>query len=106
MNRNKKLLAVCSAAALCCALPLLADAQTFTGLGALDDITSAGQTVGNKLVNLAFVFIGVGGALALIPATIKFFKNEPQTKDALTIIGLGLVVAFVILGILKMVYSF
>lgn len=107
MSRVTKLLiAVSAAIALSCALPLLLQAQTFTGLGALDDITTAGQTAGKKLVNLAFIFIGLVGAVALIPAAIKLFKGEPQSKDALTMVGLGLVAAFVILGIIKIVFNF
>lgn len=57
-------------------------------------------------MNLAFIFIGLVGAVALIPAAIKLFKGEPQSKDALTMVGLGLVAAFVILGIIKIVFNF
>lgn len=96
--------ALAGAVLLCCATHLAA--QSFSGLGALDDITAAGIGVGKRIVNMAFVFTGVVGAIALVPAAIKAFKGEPQSKDAITAVGLGLVAVFAILGIIKIVMNF
>lgn len=102
MERKKT--AICAGVMLlCCSVAL---AQTFTGFGALDDVTSGGMMAGKKIVNMVFVFTGVVGAIALVPALAKWAKHEPQTKDALTSVGIGLVVVFIILAIIKMVVGF
>lgn len=88
---------------LCCTAAL---GQTFTGFNALDEITAGGMMAGKRIVNMVFVFTGVVGAIALVPALAKWAKNEPQTKDALTSVGIGLVVVFLILAIIKMVVGF
>ena len=86
------------------ALPLAA--QNFQGLNTLQNIASEGQSVGKYAVNIAFVFSGIVGAICLIPAGIKFFKGEQQSKDAITSVGLGLIAIFIILAIIKAAMAF
>ena len=83
-----------------------ATAQNFQGLNTLQNIASEGQSVGKYAVNIAFVFSGIVGAICLIPAGIKFFKGEQQSKDAITSVGLGLIAIFVILAIIKAAMAF
>lgn len=85
---------------------LSASAQNFQGLNTLQNIAQEGQNAGKYVVNIAFVFCGVVGAIMLIPAAIKSFKGEQGTRDAITNIGLGLITVFVILAIIKVVMSF
>ena len=104
---NRRITAIISLAALLLlagAAPLLA--QNFQGLNTLQNIASEGQSAGKYVVNIAFVFCGVAGAICLIPATVKFFKGEPQSKDAITSVGLGLIAVFIILAIIKAVMAF
>ena len=89
---------------LFCALP--AAAQNFQGMNTLQNIASEGQSAGKYVINIAFVFCGLVGGLMLIPAAIKFFKGEQQSRDAITNIGLGLIAIFVILAIIKAAMSF
>ena len=86
------------------ALPALA--QNFQGMNTLQNIATEGQGAGKYVVNIAFVFCGIVGAICLIPAGIKAFKGEAQSKDAITSIGLGLIAIFVILAIIKAVMAF
>ena len=86
------------------ALPLAA--QNFQGLNTLQNIASEGQSAGKYIINIAFIFSGIVGAICLIPAAIKAFKGEPQSKDAITSVGLGLIAVFVILAIIKAAMSF
>ena len=83
-----------------------AAAQNFQGLNTLQNIATEGQSAGKYVVNIAFVFCGIVGAICLIPAGIKAFKGEAQSKDAITSVGLGLIAVFVILAIIKAVMSF
>ena len=83
-----------------------ATAQNFQGLNTLQNIASEGQSVGKYAVNIAFVFSGIVGAICLIPAGIKFFKGEQQSKDAITSVGLGLIAIFIILAIIKAAMAF
>ena len=85
-------------------VPLLA--QNFQGMNTLQNIASEGQSAGKAAVNIAFVFCGIVGAICLIPAGIKAFKGESQSKDAITSVGLGLIAIFVILAIIKAVMAF
>ena len=78
-------------------VPVLA--QNFQGMNTLQNIASEGQTAGKYVVNIAFVF-------CLIPAGIKAFKGESQSKDAITSVGLGLIAIFVILAIIKAIMAF
>lgn len=85
-------------------LPVLA--QNFQGMNTLQNIASEGQSAGKYVVNIAFVFCGIVGAICLIPAGIKAFKGEAQSKDAITSVGLGLIAIFVILAIIKAIMAF
>ena len=85
-------------------VPLLA--QNVQGMNTLQNIASEGQSAGKYAVNIAFVFCGIVGAICLIPAGIKAFKGESQSKDAITSVGLGLIAIFVILAIIKAVMAF
>lgn len=49
-----------------------------------------------------FVLSGVIAAGSLIPAAVRFFKGDPQSQDALTKIGIGMLVLLIILGIIKL----
>ena len=84
--------------------PLLA--QNFQGMNTLQNIASEGQGAGKYIVNIAFVFTGIVGAICLIPAAIKAFKGEAQSKDAITSVGIGLIAVFVILAVIKTVMAF
>ena len=86
------------------AVPALA--QNFQGLNTLQNFATEGQSAGKYVVNIVFVFSGIIGAIMLIPAAIKFFKGEQQSKDAITSVGLGLIAIFIILGLIKAVMAF
>lgn len=109
MERRKfitGLAAALTVAALSLILSDAALAQNFQGMNSLNTIASQGQQAGKYVVNIAFVFCGVVGAIMLIPATIKALKGEQSSRDAITNVGLGLITVFVILAIIKVVMSF
>ena len=81
-------------------------AQNFQGLNTLQNVASEGQNAGKYVVNIAFVFSGIVGAIMLIPAAIKAFKGEQPSRDAITNVGLGLISVFVILSIIKVAMAF
>lgn len=81
-------------------------AQNFQGLNTLQNVASEGQNAGKYVVNIAFVFSGIVGAIMLIPAAIKAFKGEQTSRDAITNVGLGLISVFVILSIIKVAMAF
>ena len=84
--------------------PLLA--QNFQGANTLQNIASEGQSLGKYVVNIAFIFCGIAGALCLIPAAIKAFKGETQSKDAITNVGLGFIAVFIFLAVVKAIMAF
>ena len=81
-------------------------AQNFQGVNIFQNIATEGQSIGKYIINIAFVFCGIVGALCLIPAGIKALKGEPQSKDAIMSVGLGLISIFVILAVIKTVMAF
>ena len=81
-------------------------AQNFQGLNTLQNVASEGQNAGKYVINIAFVFCGIVGAIMLIPAAIKFFKGEQTSRDAITSVGLGLIAVFIILAIIKVAFAF
>lgn len=81
-------------------------AQNFQGLNTLQNVASEGQNAGKYVINIAFVFTGIVGAIMLIPAAIKGFKGEQTSRDAITNIGLGLIAVFIILSIIKVALAF
>lgn len=84
--------------------PLLA--QNFQGINTLQNIATEGQSAGKYVINIVFVFTGIVGAIMLIPASIKALKGEPQSHDAITNVGLGLIAVFIILAIIKVAMAF
>ena len=99
-----RFLPVAAGALLFLGLPLAA--QTFGGMSDLDNIASAGQQAGKRIVNISFVFSGIVAAISLIPAGIKALKGEPQSRDAIVNVGIGAVTMFVILAIIKVAMGF
>ncbi len=85
-------------------MPLLA--QNFQGANLFQNIASEAQSVGKYIINIAYVLIGIVGIICLIPAAAKAFKGEAQSKDAITTVGIGLIIAFIILSIIKAVMAF
>ena len=106
MKRSTVILFVLLAVTLLLVGAAAAEAQNFQGLNTLQNIASEGQSAGKYVVNIAFVFCGIVGAICLIPAGIKAFKGEAQSKDAITSVGLGLITIFVILAIIKAIMAF
>ena len=106
MNRRYTIIALMALLALALVLALPSGAQNFQGINTLGNIASEGQGAGKYMVNIAFVFCGIIGAICLIPAAIKAFKGESQSKDAITSVVLGLITVFVILAIIKAVMAF
>lgn len=84
----------------------LARAQNFQGMNTLQNVATEGQSAGKYIINIAFVFSGIIGAICLIPAGIKAFKGEAQSKDAITSVGLGLITIFLILALIKAIMAF
>ena len=105
MKRNQ-LFFIASVVVLLLAGGLLAGAQNFQGLNVLQNIASESQSAGKYVINIAFILTGIVGAICLVPAAIKAFKGEAQSKDAITSVGLGLIGIFVILAIIKAVMAF
>ena len=104
--KRKQLFFIASVVALLLAGGLLAGAQNFQGLNVLQNIASESQSAGKYVINIAFILTGIVGAICLVPAAIKAFKGEAQSKDAITSVGLGLIGIFVILAIIKAVMAF
>lgn len=86
------------------AYPLLA--QSFQGAGAIQNLASEGRNIGKYIVDAIFVFSGIVGSICLIPAGIKYFRGESQSKDSITSIGIGLITIFIILSMIKAIHGF
>ena len=106
MNRKRTAIAIPGILLLLLAGALPVLAQNFQGMNTLQNIASEGHGAGKYIVNIAFVFTGIVGAICLIPAAIKAFKGEAQSKDAITSVGIGLIAVFVILAVIKTVMAF
>ena len=104
--KRKQLFFIASVVVLLLAGGLLAGAQNFQGLNVLQNIASESQSAGKYVINIAFILTGIVGAICLVPAAIKAFKGEAQSKDAITSVGLGMIGIFIILAIIKAVMAF
>ncbi len=81
-------------------------AQTFRGLSALDELVDSAQQAGTPVLDIAFILSGIIAAIMLIPAAIKAWKGESQSKDSIISVGLGLLAIFIILGLIKAMMAF
>ena len=104
--KRKQLFFIASVVVLLLAGGLLAGAQNFQGLNVLQNIASESQSAGKYVINIAFILTGIVGAICLVPAAIKAFKGEAQSKDAITSVGLGMIGIFIILAIIKAALAF
>ena len=95
-----------TAALLLLAAAVPCAAQNFQGVNIFQNIAAEGQSIGKYIINIAFIFCGIVGALCLIPASIKALKGEPQSRDAIMSVGLGLITIFIILAVIKAVMAF
>ncbi len=81
-------------------------AQHFQGLDSIDELADIAQGVGKSVVDVAFILSGIAAAVMLIPAGIKAWKGEAQSKDAIVSVGLGALAIFIILGIIEALMAF
>lgn len=85
---------------------LTASAQSFQGLGFLQEIGSLLATGGKYLANVVWVICGIIIIVQLVPAGIKGLKGDPNAKDSITNVGIGAIVIFLILGVAKAAMGF
>lgn len=77
-------------------------ASEFNGSQVLNNMaTNLADTI-KPFINILFYLGLIAMAAGLIPAAIKYFRNEPQSNDSLTKIGIGGAIMFIILGVIKL----
>lgn len=103
---RKTVLQRLTAIALLLTVGLSASAQTFQGLGFLQDIGSLLATGGKYIANVVWVICGIIIIVQLVPAGIKGLKGDPNAKDSITNVGIGAIVIFLILGVAKAAMGF
>ena len=60
------------------------------------------KTIVDPVVNIVSIILGLIGFVKLLPIFAKFLKGEPTSADAFLIHGLGFVIAFVIMQLIRL----
>ena len=60
-------------------------------------------SIADPLLNVLSIIVGMIGAVMVIPTVAKYIKGEPTSADAFVKLGGGLIVAFVILQIIRLI---
>ncbi len=95
--RFKKL----SAAAVAAAAPALAWAQKKTASGMLSEMETTISGLGEKVLNVVSIVIGIAAAVLLIMIFIESNKAQSNSKDALIRLFAVMIVSFVALELIK-----
>lgn len=70
----------------------------------MDDATTILKRIGNKSSSLVGVGIGLVGMAYIVINLVKFFKKEPDSDSALLKVGIGLLLAGVLLAVVPAVF--
>lgn len=79
-------------------------AQTQDASSMLTTASSTIKTAANPLINLVSIIIGMVGVIMLVPTFVKYAKGEPTSADAFLKHGGGLVIAFVLLQLIRLIF--
>ena len=61
------------------------------------------KTIGDPVVNIVSIVLGLIGFVKLLPIFAKFLKGEPTSADAFLNLGGGFVIAFLIMQLIRLV---
>lgn len=96
-NRLKRL----SAAALAAAAPVLARAQANSVSSMLNTMSTEAKSLGQQIINVVSVIIGIAAAVLLIMIFIESNKAQSNSKDSLIRLFAVMIVSFVALELIK-----
>ena len=96
-NRLKRL----SAAALAAAVPVLARAQANSVSSMLNTMSTEAKSLGQQIINVVSVIIGIAAAVLLIMIFIESNKAQSNSKDSLIRLFAVMIVSFVALELIK-----
>lgn len=96
-NRLKRL----SAAALAAAAPAIARAQSNSVSSMLNTMNTEAKSLGQQIVNVVSVVIGIAAAVLLIMIFIESNKAQSNSKDSLIRLFAVMIVSFVALELIK-----
>lgn len=105
MKRIKRLRpALLLAFILLLSLALDAQAQTRDVNSFVTSIKSLIRGLSDNIVDIALILVGFIGAIMVIPNLIKHSKHDPNASDAFIKLGTGLIVAFVIIQVCRLLF--
>lgn len=79
-------------------------AQTQDASSMLTQASSTIKSAASPLLNLVSIIIGMVGVIMLVPTFVKYAKGEPTSADAFLKHGGGLVIAFVLLQLIRLIF--
>jgi hypothetical protein len=82
----------------------MALAQNQDASSMLTQASSTIKTAASPLLNLVSIIIGMVGVIMLVPTFVKYAKGEPTSADAFLKHGGGLVIAFVLLQLIRLIF--
>lgn len=80
---------------------LLALLQAPTASAVLENARSQLQQSAGPIVNIVSIAMGLVGAVMLGINLVKYAKGDPSTNDTLMKVGIGLLIAVIILQIIR-----
>lgn len=89
-------------------LQLLASVRTSAQARDLNSFTtmikSLLQGVSEHIVDIALILVGLVGAVMCVPNLIKHSRTDPNASDAFVKLGVGIVIAVVIIQIARLLF--
>ena len=85
-------------------VPLMASAQSQDAGSMLTQASSTLKTYASPLLSVVSVILGLVGVIMLVPTFVKYAKGEPTSADAFLKHGGGLIIAFALLQLIRLIF--
>lgn len=105
MNRKARITSSLAATAALWLLTSFCAAAQSRDVGSfITSIESTIKGLSDNLVDIALMLVGLVGAVMVIPNLIKHAKHDPNASDAFIKLGTGLIIAFVIIQVARLLF--
>lgn len=105
MNFSKNVFSRMAVAAAALLVPAIAFAQNPTASGMLSNVEGELKGLGGTMINVISVIIGLIGIAMIAINLSKYMKGDPSSNDSLIKVGVGLLIAVVLLQVIRVAFG-